>query len=703
MTSAERIWFMFCIKCGSETQEYYDFCPECGTPICPNVDTRKGTDNESSSTTVPMNVHISIREKREVRKNSKINCSVFCTECGEAIDDGYEFCPNCGTRAFRSHSLYAEQPNEDAYNDIIDNKYTGYDVKNDVSKEITEPDRSTLYCTECGALTDDRYDFCPLCGAKLFKESIILTAMPENQMIIDSPNDSSEAYEEEKVITTDINEVDYNNNEKATMNESTISDEATKFDKDTVYCTECGSALNDACAFCPECGKAVFRGIQSISDTSERDNKINHVDNGKNTDKNIFDVKNASELTSKMTYIAVAILAIIAIIAIVKNAHVVDDHNGNASIVLGGEGFVSDWRSGYENKYGYGDVINWNCAGRYMNYVTQDQWLYYSSYGKIYKMPVGGSANDVTTIYCAPGDMWETIEISVVKDWVYFMLCYGENTGGLNQYNGLYRIRTDGQLCECLVSADNIDPWSRFYVVEDDVYYIGQSKSGAQSSNYSLVKLNVDDRNQLIISDVPKYCKIVSGYKDSMFIEHYSFDDEGSFYTTYIVDLKGNILLPICYGANDYPILYNRYDSFIITKGGWGLIGGGGAVHFENTQDYNSNIKWENETTCYAATCIDVSNGYIYADKSSPFIYRGDWNESPSSGLCVVDMDDYSIRNINNDRGIEKIVCWGDGYIYYNASEVSGDWSYSPKDGNVVRYRVKPDGSGFEDVYWMYP
>ena len=118
-----------------------------------------------------------------------------------------------------------------------------------------------------------------------------------------------------------------------------------------------------------------------------------------------------------------------------KNAD--DDKNDAATQDTSEDGFHSDWREGHENFYGYGQTEDWNRSGRQQNFIVQNQWLYYSSGSKIYKMTIGGKAADIQIIYDSKSEYDEDLaplRIAVAKDWVYFY----------RTYDGLYKIRTDG-------------------------------------------------------------------------------------------------------------------------------------------------------------------------------------------------------------------------------------------------------------------
>lgn len=367
------------------------------------------------------------------------------------------------------------------------------------------------------------------------------------------------------------------------------------------------------------------------------------------------------------------------------------------------EEFASDWRSGHENIYGYGrTACDWNRAERFRNYVVQDKWLYYSSENAIYKMPVGGDADEVQLLYnlnfaVSP---YEAINIQVIKDWIYF--CYGKNADD----GGLYRIRTDGKKLTCLLSADqmNVVGGKGFYVAGDEIYYIERERIGVTTSNYYLACLDLGKNAVRRIAEVDEYGSVVAGFENSLFIEGWKGNNKGV-----RVDFSGSVMAFYDLTYKDPLILYDVLDS-----GTTGPVFLNKILHIGGTMISLSSTTYEFLVIDSAGQIIDSENplyslGDLYVDlENEADIYEGlfPWKDYPRStygdslhGLYYGKWNDENHR-INEDVAT-GIFTGIDGYIYYHI----GDWSISDSTGwyrKPARYRVRPDGTGFEDISWMY-
>lgn len=330
------------------------------------------------------------------------------------------------------------------------------------------------------------------------------------------------------------------------------------------------------------------------------------------------------------------------------------------------ESFVSDWTEGNENIYGYGTVYNGTVdqisTDDDYHFVVQDGWVYYFWVENgIYKMPVE-AADGGQVFKLASLNGW-VYDLSVMKDWLY----YYEN-------DQLVRLRTDGMVQEVLpLRSEEIRDTDGYYLAYDQLYYVSKTRRSASEFNYEMRKLDLNTmEDTAIVSGVRR---IEQGYKDSIFI--YTADKTYS-----RIDLEGNLLTEYSYKLPTY--LWDEGQELFI-----GTIG-------ENTYaGDNLGYIWLNGET---QRNEDISNigfnsGDYYVCTELGKVFHSK-NESVR-GIYCTDMDNFDTVQLNLDR-TEVFYSWGDGYIYYPTS--------IDKDGRGVRIfcRIQPDGTGWEDVSWMF-
>lgn len=399
-----------------------------------------------------------------------------------------------------------------------------------------------------------------------------------------------------------------------------------------------------------------------------------------------------------------------------------DDHENKDEVKPGNTGtvgnvFQSDWKAGNENFYGYGSTEEWNRSGKYHNYVVQDKWLYYSNGRKIYKMPVGGKAEDVKILYDNGRQEWDTepIGIEVVKNWIYFCVAN----------DGLYRIRTDGNEMEKLVDKAQIQispskslgaysrPCNNFYVYNEYIYYVEKVLDEEGSSKCALAIYNLSSRMNVIAANMrtmPEFnegCRLVGGFEDNIVLAGCYEDDDAWLLK---VNDSRNVKITDQYSDNvDYcnPELYFKeettkkelYLSVIREK----------EAFFENGSKYVDYLQakvfledFEQNHVGYAKSGNEKSSGPHYVDlKNNRFfgVLYGGFDCATnyqklnfSSAFHGINKSDPDYVTILHNDSPKVIIAGFDDYVYY-----SKEYDHLPK------YRVKYDGSGEEeDVTWMF-
>gem|GEM_PF-1746690 len=370
-----------------------------------------------------------------------------------------------------------------------------------------------------------------------------------------------------------------------------------------------------------------------------------------------------------------------------------ENKNNNDDVKQGqsGDGFQSDWREGYENYYGYGQTEDWNRSGRQQNFVVQDQWLYYSSGSKIYKMPIGGKAADVQIIYDSKSEYDENLaplRIAVVKDWVFFC----------RTYDGLYKIRTDGTKLQKLLDKEQMITDSYFdydglgyyalfdneccysacfHIIGDKIYYI--SKEGGKK-NYSISYYDIDTNQTKYWTTVSENDRILAGFENQLII-YSKWKEENAIFIWNVDRCMAKTIV----GFGSMPRLHGRDMIF--------------ELDIQEEYEYNFDYKtatinmdtWEINTqiTNYPMSESDKIFKRLYWDLKNKIAYANIKGE-----LSYLDDSiegNQTWKRINGDSA-RVLIAGFDEYVYYS--------TYHPW---FVQYRVRPDGTGYEEVEWMYP
>lgn len=363
------------------------------------------------------------------------------------------------------------------------------------------------------------------------------------------------------------------------------------------------------------------------------------------------------------------------------------------------DGFVSDWKEGHENYYGYGKVEDWNRSGRLKNYVVQDGWLYYSSSDKIYKMPIGGGAKDVQTVYDAQKYGYffsygsDTLHIEVVEDWIYYFISYGDETGGL------WRVRTDGSMPTQILCSEDMS-WhfnrtgeSYYYVAGEKAYFIAKEKMGASedSANYYLASVDINTSEVTKIRQVEKETGLLVGFENSIILRD-PYER---------VDLSGNTITEFSTEYSPWEFILWSYED-------------GMATFINEETDYNTNkfylIKHfqngeieKTQIDYYGNIFVDVKKGEYYYEGHFPLDFPKENYADSMMGLYYGNNKGENCK-INND--CPCIIFSGfDDYVYYDTGGYGfgNYYSYIPVTNTEIKYRVKRDGTGFEEVSWMFP
>lgn len=371
------------------------------------------------------------------------------------------------------------------------------------------------------------------------------------------------------------------------------------------------------------------------------------------------------------------------------------------------DGFVHDWSTGHENHYGYGTVNDWNRSERLRNYVVQDQWLYYSNAYRIYKMPVGGTAADVRVVYDTGYGLYyydsAALNIQVVGDWIYYFLESNDEVGGL------YRVRTDGEMPTHLLTNDDMTylyvgnkPQRYYYVIDERIYYIAKEKLGAtaDSTNFYLACKDLSSETNEVVKlmQVNEKTSIMSGFEDSVILsEPYErVGVDGTVITVFENDYRLWQEMPELilwdYEDNKPTFINMAYDIWNNAVFEWALI-----------KHYQDGTNEKQITNSSGNVYVDVANGEYYYEGFFPFDYPKENYADSINGLYYGNKNGEN-RKINNDR-VCQIFSGIDDYVYYDLDMLNRPLSSYEKfiERTPVKYRIKKDGTGFEEVSWMFP
>lgn len=324
--------------------------------------------------------------------------------------------------------------------------------------------------------------------------------------------------------------------------------------------------------------------------------------------------------------------------------------------------FVSDWTADNANAYGYGSTYNATVDQRPATeddyrFITQGDWVYYMWIGNgIYKMPLNSTdGSQVSKLASLDGHIYN---LSVMKDWLYYF-----------EDDQLVRLRTDGMVREIMpLQSEEISDLDGFYLAHDQLYYIGKTHRSASEFAYELRCIDLDTMEDSSIATGVR--KIIRGYKDSLFIQNPEKEYQR-------IDLGGNLLAEYEYGVPEYLL-------------------------DEDTELFTGTIdeSWRTERGCMLINGDIVANGslgellrdngYDYVCMElNKIVYGADYS------ICATDIQTLDTVVLNKDSA-EVFYSWGDGYIYYPT------WVSQNGHGVRVFCRILPDGTGWEDVSWMF-
>lgn len=328
--------------------------------------------------------------------------------------------------------------------------------------------------------------------------------------------------------------------------------------------------------------------------------------------------------------------------------------------------FVPDWTEGNENIYGYGSCYNGtvdqlSTMDDY-RFVTQDGWVYYVWVNNgIFKKPID-SSDSGQVFKLTPLSGW-IYNLSVMKDWLYYF-----------EDDQLVRLRTDGMVREVIpLQSEKIGETDGFYLAHDQLYYIGKTHRSASEFAYDLRRIDLETMEDTFIASDVRY--IIRGYKDSMFIETSNKEYKR-------MDLEGNLLTEYSYKLPKY--LWDESQELFIGTIGENIWSGDNLGYI-----WVSGETQRNEFLSDFG--FDAGDFYVCEELGKLVHTKYD----SKRGIYCTDIDTLDTILLNSDR-TEVFYSWGDGYIYYPTSINEG--------GRGVRAfcRIRPDGTGWEDVSWMF-
>lgn len=335
--------------------------------------------------------------------------------------------------------------------------------------------------------------------------------------------------------------------------------------------------------------------------------------------------------------------------------------------------FVSDWSEGNENYYGYGAIEDWNRWHDLRNYIIQDQTMYYVDHcdfkPKIYKKQI--DSDSVSIVAAVTEENRPLIHIlGVVQDYIYYEI----DNISTNIPNSIYRIRTDGEQNEFLTKhcAQTGSP----YIVGNQLFFMSYEQKGAQTYEYQLACMNVETKERKILLTEILFNDLGNdflqfGYKDYLFCKISQPDTitgTNEEPTIIILRLDGsmfNIMTPGTFQSLIDP----EKDIFTFKKfyapfgeDHWKTMSLNGTEGIYDSWPYSRHSKEYK---------IELKKNVYDVGTELTIVYRNGME-----------------KKLNDDRAWQ-VYAIGDGYVYYAC--------------NSVYYRIKIDGTGWEDVSWMYP
>jgi rubrerythrin len=176
---------------------------------------------------------------------------ITCSECGTEITEDALFCPHCGeffegdefTCSGCNYKLSDDATSCPKCGKIFDHKVELRSKRKDRTglasggKEIDETS-DKLFCSDCGAVVDDKDSRCPGCGLSFSDDYSKGGLKKETQITSSSSKGVKRAY---KVTAKDEERI------KKREIESAVGD-------DSYICSMCGGAVSERATSCPNCG-----------------------------------------------------------------------------------------------------------------------------------------------------------------------------------------------------------------------------------------------------------------------------------------------------------------------------------------------------------------------------------------------------------------------------------------------------------------
>lgn len=176
---------------------------------------------------------------------------ITCSECGTEITEDALFCPHCGeffegdefTCSGCHYKLSEDATSCPKCGKIFDHKAESRSRRKDRTGlasggEEIDVTSDKLFCSDCGAVVDDKDSRCPGCGLSFSDDYGKGGLKKETQLISPSSKGVKRAY---KVTAKDEERI------KKREIESVVGD-------DSYICSMCGGAVNERATTCPSCG-----------------------------------------------------------------------------------------------------------------------------------------------------------------------------------------------------------------------------------------------------------------------------------------------------------------------------------------------------------------------------------------------------------------------------------------------------------------
>ena len=384
--------------------------------------------------------------------------------------------------------------------------------------------------------------------------------------------------------------------------------------------------------------------------------------------------------------------------------------------------FVPDYTPGKANTRG--NTINMLQNKGY--FAIQDQWIYYCYANNIYKMPIGGGQNDIFVLYSDKA----VKTIQVMGDWIYFL-----EEKDYDKWQ-IKRIRTDGAIEEIIVEDSDIvtsmwrvhsvEKFSAFIALDDWLYYIsstyGMDDEGNNTITYHITRKKSDGtKTENIYSFEPHqtgikaYAPLIDYIDEDGTLYYYSFGGETQRY--FAIDINGGepktLFSSLMQVNNKNTILFffaldNRGNTYFT------------GYDFFDVDENQIKIKKEFAYPVYyldgslssltgKAIPVPLDNG-LGIDREAPHHHLSFINgqlvtvsynpKNPSDEqyeLVRCDILNGEMTKITKDFPEilthpypEVFADLQDGFIYFG---------YDMKD--TMWWRVKPDGTGLEELTWM--